>query len=105
MPIRGGLQWLRCRHPAHVCSDRTYHNRGTDPYEPDLGVRVPSQKRVRRGEFVLTDTEVSGVNINGNNPAWIDAFYFGTYLPLVKLISSAGEFFDGVTQLADRHFL
>ena len=89
----GGVRRL-ARHPAEIplaeASMRIWRDIA-DLVDDDCGFRVSGQKRVRCGQLVLTDAEITGVHVDGNNAAFVDTLDLRTYPPLVKFIAPAGS--------------
>lgn len=77
----------------------------TDPDEPDLRARPAGEQRVRRGGPVISQSEISRFNIDGDDFPCAARCELGTHVAGINLVPKSGEFFFAVSGLSHDYLL
>ena len=71
--------------------------------EPDLSVRVTSEKTIRGRDCIFSNLERARFDIDGDDLALVTFFDLGTNLSLVYIIATSSELFFVIPRLTHTH--
>lgn len=76
-----------------------------NPYEPDLGIRMPGAQLLCCFPRHLAEGVGTCQDVNGNDLAAVACFHKRPYLLLVDLVATPGNLFGRVSRLLSGHDL